>query len=68
MRVTTLLIPEHCIKGLDYLVAKRLYPNRSEAIRVAIRDLLTTHDLFHIEALTEMAEAEKRIEVTRGRA
>ena len=60
MRVTTLLVPEHYIKGLDYLVAKYFYPNRAEAIRVAIRDLLTIHDLFHIEALTEIGGTEEK--------
>ena len=36
----TLHIPEACLKGLDKLVDNGLYPNRSEVIRTAIRDLL----------------------------
>ena len=36
----TLHIPEACLKGLDKLVENGLYPNRSEVIRTAIRDLL----------------------------
>ena len=40
MKIITLHIPEGHIKLLDELVAKKLYPNRSEAIRFAIRDLL----------------------------
>jgi len=40
LRVLTVHLPEAYIQGLDELVNKRLYPNRSEAIRVAVRDLL----------------------------
>ncbi|MHA1712837.1 MAG: ribbon-helix-helix domain-containing protein [Candidatus Ranarchaeia archaeon] len=36
----TLHIPEACLKGVDQLVEDGLYPNRSEVIRTAIRDLL----------------------------
>ena len=35
-----LVVPEQYIEGLEKLVASNLYPNRSEAIRIAIRDLL----------------------------
>ena len=40
MKLITLYIPEPYIKALDQLVDERYYPNRAEAIRVAIRDLL----------------------------
>jgi Arc/MetJ-type ribon-helix-helix transcriptional regulator len=40
MKLVTLHIPEQYIEGLEKLVDSRLYPNRSEAIRIAIRDLL----------------------------
>ncbi len=40
MRLVTIHLPEAYLEGLERLVEKRLYPNRSEAIRVAIRDLL----------------------------
>lgn len=40
MKLITLYIPEPYIKALDQLVNERFYPNRAEAIRVAIRDLL----------------------------
>lgn len=46
MKLITLYLPEHYIKALDELVNERFYPNRSEAIRVAIRDLLTTSNTF----------------------
>ena len=40
MKLITLHIPQKFIEALDELVAKGWYPNRSEAIRVAIRDFL----------------------------
>lgn len=40
MKLITLLLPRPYIKALDQLVGKKYYPNRAEAIRVAIRDLL----------------------------
>ncbi len=40
MRLITLHVPEQYVEGLEKLVASKLYPNRSEAIRIAIRDLL----------------------------
>ncbi len=40
MKLVTLHVPETYIDGLEKLVKNNLYPNRSEAIRIAIRDLL----------------------------
>ncbi len=40
MKLVTLHVPETYIQGLEKLVQNNLYPNRSEAIRIAIRDLL----------------------------
>jgi len=40
MKLITLYLPEPYIKLLDQLVNERFYPNRAEAIRVAIRDLI----------------------------
>jgi len=40
VKLITLYLPEPYIKALDKLVNERYYPNRAEAIRVAIRDLL----------------------------
>ena len=42
MKVITIHIPEAYLEGLDYLVEAKIYPNRSESIRIAIRDLLKT--------------------------
>ncbi|MFQ6124700.1 MAG: ribbon-helix-helix domain-containing protein [Candidatus Heimdallarchaeota archaeon] len=40
MKLVTVHLPQEFINGLDELVWQRRYPNRSEAIRNAIRDLL----------------------------
>ena len=40
LKLITLYLPEPYIKMLDQLVNEKYYPNRAEAIRVAIRDLL----------------------------
>ncbi len=42
MKLITLYLPEPYIRALDSLVDEQFYPNRAEAIRVAIRDMLTT--------------------------
>jgi Arc/MetJ-type ribon-helix-helix transcriptional regulator len=40
VRVVTVHLPEAYIEAIDQLVRKRLYPNRAEAIRMAIRDFI----------------------------
>lgn len=40
MRLITVKMPELYIEGIDELVKMGRYSNRSEVIRVAIRDLL----------------------------
>jgi len=40
MRLLTVHLPEYYIQGLMELVEMGRYPNKSEAIRVAVRDLL----------------------------
>lgn len=42
MRLITLYMPEPYIQSLDQLVNEKYYPNRAEAIRVAVRDLLSS--------------------------
>ncbi len=41
MKLITLHLPEPYIQALDNLVNDKYYPNRAEAIRVAVRDLLS---------------------------
>lgn len=43
MKLTTLYLPEPYIQALDELVARKLYPNRSECIRFAVRDVIDFH-------------------------
>ena len=40
MKVVTICLPESYVDGLDELIGQSRYPNRSEVIRIAIRDLL----------------------------
>jgi len=40
LKPVTVKLPDALIQGLDELVEKGSYPNRSEAIRSAVRDLL----------------------------
>jgi len=41
MKLISVKIPDAYLEGLEILVrVKKMYPNRSEAIRMAIRDLL----------------------------
>jgi len=42
----TVYIPEKYLETLDLLVYEKLFPNRSEAIRTAIRDLIQKEILF----------------------
>ncbi|MBD3198065.1 MAG: ribbon-helix-helix protein, CopG family [Candidatus Lokiarchaeota archaeon] len=42
MKLITVHIPEKYVQGMEELVTANYYPNRSEVIRVAIRDLLKT--------------------------
>lgn len=40
LKILTVHLPDAYIDGLNRLVELKFYPNRSEAIRVAIRDFL----------------------------
>jgi len=40
MRLITVHVPEAYLSGIEELVNMQIYPNRSEVIRVALRDLL----------------------------
>ena len=41
MKLITLHLPELYIEALDNLVKQKMYPNRAEAIRVAVHDMLS---------------------------
>ena len=40
MRLIAVHLPDRIVSDIQELVEKGLYPNRSEAIRIAVRDLL----------------------------
>jgi len=40
VRVVTVHLPEFYIEAIDGLIEKRLYPNRADAIRTALRDFI----------------------------
>lgn len=40
VRVVTVHLPEPYLQAIDELVRRRLYPNRAEAIRMAVRDFI----------------------------
>ena len=42
----TVHIPEQYLESLDFLVMEDHFPNRSEAIRTAIRDLILNEMLY----------------------
>jgi len=46
MKLISVNLPETYLKVLEILVAEQKFPNRSEAIRVAIRDLIKTEYLL----------------------
>jgi len=47
MKLITLKLPEAYIDGLEKLVQENIYPNRSEAIRLAVRDLIRKENAFN---------------------
>lgn len=46
MKLISVNLPESYLKVLEILVAEGKFPNRSEAIRVGIRDLIKTEYLI----------------------
>lgn len=40
VKLVTLNIPQVYLDGIEHLVEQEIYPNRSETIRIAIRDFL----------------------------
>lgn len=57
----TVFIPETYIETLDILVSEQHFPNRSEAIRSAIRDLIHNEMLLK-ESITRRKNKENRKE------
>ena len=57
MNIVTVNLPESYIQSLDKLVAKQFYCSRSEAIRVAINDLIKV-DAKILEGLQELKNSQ----------
>jgi Arc/MetJ-type ribon-helix-helix transcriptional regulator len=65
MRVVTICLPGSYVTGLDELIKQNKYPNRSEVIRIAIRDLLVDElwgkDRRAADSIPLIAQIEKLI-------
>lgn len=62
MKTISVNVPETFIKGLEELVKKGLYANRSEAIRVALRDLIKRelyNDEFNVIQIRDAENGQK---------
>lgn len=46
MKQISLMVPEKDLENIEFLIKNGMYPNRAEAIRLAIKDLLSKHGLF----------------------
>ena len=62
MKIVTFFLPEDYLEILENLVQKGRFPNRSEAIRVAIRDLIKTEYQIslRVEQETDLEEKNNR--------
>ncbi len=56
MKLITVHLPNDQVSGLDELVRSGRYPNRSEAIRFAIRDMLKD-ELWSLRASSLIPQA-----------
>ena len=50
MKPVQVYLPDPYVEALDKLVRRKLYPNRNEAIRFAIRDFLHAEDMWEVKA------------------
>lgn len=57
----TLRLPKRYLKALDFLVEVDDFPNRSEAVRAAIRDLVYSRVELVTDKLKRIQEAEKSL-------
>ena len=56
MKLVSVHLPETYLRGLDVLVKAGYYPNRAEAIRSAVRDLLIREVWYRRFDIEETAE------------
>lgn len=70
MALISVHVPKRMLEELDELVRKGIYPNRSEAIRAAIRELLYKESLKPTpkqQVVEEVQDEGEEIEVLTGR-
>ena len=48
MKVITLNLPDAYVNGLEKLVQNEILPNRSEGIRIAVRELLRKENIKYV--------------------
>jgi antitoxin ParD1/3/4 len=48
MKLITVSFPDAYLEGLEMLIDNGHYPNRSEAIRMAVRDLIVREEQKHL--------------------
>ncbi len=48
MKVITLNLPDAHVNGLEKLVQNEIFPNRSEGIRIAVRELLRKENIKYV--------------------
>ena len=48
MKVVTVHLPEPYIEALEELVRRKIYPNRAEAIRMAVRDFIQNEGVWSL--------------------
>ncbi len=56
MKIVTVFLPEEYLGILEKLVEQGRFPNRSEAIRVAVRDLIKTEYQISVKTGEVMSE------------
>lgn len=52
MKSVSFRVPEEYLRGLEVLVERGVFKSRSEAVRVAVRELLQKEGLLSEEVLT----------------
>ncbi|MBP1449854.1 MAG: type II toxin-antitoxin system ParD family antitoxin [Thermoproteus sp.] len=65
MPMISLHLPRKMLEQIDELVRRGIYPNRSEVIRAAVRDLLYKEAV--VAAQMKVEEEENDISLLRGR-
>ncbi|MEZ0319495.1 MAG: ribbon-helix-helix domain-containing protein [Pyrobaculum sp.] len=66
MSLISVHVPKKMLEELDELVRRGIFPNRSEAIRAALRDLLYK-EVFKTRPREEEKEEELPLPLLRGR-